>query len=56
MSEDKRKLETALKTVKRLEYVISILRSSLLQLKSRRDWKDVEEVDSYIDKILSLMK
>ena len=55
MSVDEKKLEIALKTIKRLEYVISVLRTSLLRLKNRRDWKDVGEVDSYIDKMLSLM-
>ena len=34
---------------------ISALKNGLLQLKNRRDWKSAEEVDSHIDKLLSLI-
>ena len=53
MSDHKKSLEAAIRIINRKYKELDYIRRSLSDLKIRRDWKNVEEVDEYIDKLIN---
>ena len=53
MSDHKTVLGTAIMTISRKYRELDYIRSGLADLKNRRDWKDIKEVDEFIDKLIN---
>lgn len=48
------KFEKALKTIEKQAYELSVLRNGLKRLRHDNDWHGVDEVNSFIDKLLAV--
>lgn len=46
--------EKALKTIEKQAYELSVLRNGLERLRHDNDWHGVDEVNSFIDKLLAV--
>lgn len=49
MTNYKKGYEAALKIIDRKYMELDYIRRGLFELKARRDWKDIEEVEEFID-------
>ena len=53
MSDHEKTLEAAMRIIDRKYRELDYIRRGLSDLKIRRDWKNVEEVDEFIDKLIN---
>lgn len=52
MIDCKKELEAALRIIDRKFSELDYIRRGLADLKNRRDWRGIEEVDEFIDKLI----
>ena len=52
MSDHKKALEAAIMIIDRKYRELDYIRLGLADLKNRRDWRDIKEVDEFIDKLI----
>lgn len=53
MSDHKKAFSTAIRIICRKYSELDYIRRGLADLKNRRDWNDVKEVDEFIDKLIN---
>ena len=53
MSDNKKALETAIRIIDRKYRELDYIRIGLSDLKNRKDWKNIKEVNEFIDNLIN---